>query len=234
MIRMPKRRIAASYLPSRYHYWYSLAKLAMDPLYEGVQTAFAGDRSPLLDVGCGIGLLLHCLRAHGHELQYTGVDSDAVKIDIARQAAQRGGLQAASFGVCDLTRDFPEHAGSIALLDVLQYLEPAAQEKLIANAARCVTAGGRLVIRGGLDDGSWRATLTRVTDRFGHASGWMSTSFKAQPTQRDLSATFARHGLQAEFRPLWGRTPFNNWLIIATRPAAVGRAPVVFAAADSE
>ncbi len=25
-------------------------------------------------------------------------------------------------------------------------------------------------------------------------------------------------GLEAEFTPLYGRTPFNNWRIVATRP----------------
>lgn len=234
MVRIPKRRIAASYLPSHYHYWYSLSKLAMDPLYEGVRTAFAGDRAPLLDIGCGIGLLAHCLRAHGHDQQYIGVDSDVEKIGIARQAATRSELAATSFSICDLTQGFPDHCGSIAILDVLQYLEPGAQEQLLANAARRVSADGRLVIRVGLDDGSWRARITRITDRLGHASGWMSTSFKAQPTESELTATFARHGLQAQFRPLWGRTPFNNWLIIATRAAASTHAPVVFAAADSK
>ena len=38
-----------------------------------------------------------------------------------------------------------------------------------------------------------------------------------QPSAQELRATLQRHGLQAEFKPLWGRTPFNNWLVIARR-----------------
>ena len=212
-----KRGIAASFLPSRYRYWYSLSKLALDPLYDAVPAAFGHDRVPVLDLGCGIGLLLHCLRASGSQLPYTGVDSDHAKIEAARTASQRGGHDNAQFQVCDLSVQFPDHRGSVALLDVLQYLPASAQEQLIAQAAQCITQDGRLVIRTGLADGSWRAAMTRATDRFGHGIGWMKTSFKAQPSASDLAAVLGRHGLQAEFKPLWGRTPFNNWLVIASR-----------------
>jgi SAM-dependent methyltransferase len=212
-----KRHIASAYLPNRYRYWYSLGKLAMDPLYDSVPAAFAGDRAPILDLGCGIGLLLHCLRASGSETAYVGVDTDAEKIEAARVASQRGGHSNAAFDVCDLSQRFPEHEGSVALLDVLQYLPPDAQEPLISQAAQCVSRDGRLVIRTGLADDSWRSSLTRANDRFGHWVGWMKTSFKAQPSAADLAAVLRRHGLQADFKPLWGRTPFNNYLVIAQR-----------------
>ena len=214
---LSKRNIASSYLPSRYRYWYSLSKLAMDPLYDSVPMAYADDQEPILDLGCGIGLLLHCLRACGSRSPYVGVDTDAEKIEAARAASMRGGHSDAKFDVCDLSVQFPKHQGSVALLDVLQYLPPEAQEPLISKAAQCVSKDGRLVIRTGLADGSWRSALTRANDRFGHWVGWMKTSFKAQPSAADLAAVLRRHGLQADFKPLWGRTPFNNWLVIARR-----------------
>src|SRR5690606_26580595 len=147
---LPKRAIAASFLPDRYRYWYSLSKLAMDPLYEAVPDAF-GDE-PVLDLGCGIGLLLHCLRADGRQLSYVGVDTDAVKIQAARVASTRGGHDNARFQVCDLHAEFPAHHGSVALLDVLQYLPGQAQGSLLSQAARCVSKDGQLVIRTGLAD----------------------------------------------------------------------------------
>jgi SAM-dependent methyltransferase len=218
-MRLRKRHIASTYLPSRYRYWYSLSKLAMDPLYDSVPAAFADNRAPILDLGCGIGLLLHCLRETGSQAPYIGVDTDAEKVEAARSASKRGGHADAAFDVCDLSQQFPKHEGSVALLDVLQYLPPSAQEPLISQAARCVSRDGRLVIRTGLADDSWRSSLTRATDRFGHWVGWMKTSFKAQPSAADLAAILQRHGLHADFKPLWGRTPFNNWLVIARRPA---------------
>jgi SAM-dependent methyltransferase len=217
MIRLPKRQIARCYLPSRHHYWYALSKLATDPLYDIVRNVLAANRAPLLDVGCGIGILLHCLRASGHEAPYLGVDSDPNKVAAARASATRGGVQRAEFRPCDLREEFPAHRGSIALLDVLQYLEPAAQYAVLANAARCLTEDSILVMRGGLDDGSWRATLSRASDRFGHAVRWMAASFKAQPKPQELVSILISQGLSADFQPAWGRTPFNNWLIVARR-----------------
>jgi SAM-dependent methyltransferase len=214
---LPKREIAASFLPDRYRYYYSLSKLAMDPLYEAMPAALGSEPVPLLDLGCGIGLLLHCLRAGGSRLPYVGVDTDAVKIQAARAASARGGHSDASFEVCDLSAQFPKHQGSVALLDVLQYLPQQAQEALLSQAAQCVSKEGRLVIRTGLADSTWRSALTRATDRFGHLVGWMKTSFKAQPSAQGLRQVLRHHGLQAEFNPLWGRTPFNNWLVVARR-----------------
>jgi len=214
---LPKRAIAASFLPDQYRYWYSLSKLAMDPLYEAMPGAFDDEREPLLDLGCGIGLLLHCLRASGRNVPYIGVDTDAGKITAARVASSRGGLANADFQVCDLSVQFPMHRGSVALLDVLQYLPQQAQGALLSQAAQCVSKQGKLVIRTGLADGTWRSAMTRATDRFGHRVGWMKTSFKAQPSAQEMRATLQRHGLHAEFKPLWGRTPFNNWLVIARR-----------------
>lgn len=226
-----KREIASTYLPNRYRYWYSLSKLATDPLYDAVPAALVDGREPILDLGCGIGLLLHCLRASGSRASYIGLDTDSEKIEAARAASVRGGHANAEFDVCDLSVEFPEHAGSVALLDVLQYLPPDAQEPLISRAAQCVSREGRLLIRTGLADGSWRCTLTRATDRFGHWIGWMKTSFEAQPSAANLAAVLRRHGLQAEFKPLWGRTPFNNWLVIARRSGVVHACALVSVAA---
>jgi predicted TPR repeat methyltransferase len=218
---LPKREIAASFLPDQYRYWYSLSKLAMDPLYEAVPSAFGEEPVPLLDLGCGIGLLLHCLRAGGRQLPYVGVDTDSLKIAAARAASARRGHSNASFQVCDLSVQFPDHQGSVALLDVLQYVPLQVQGTLLSQAAQRVSKDGRLIIRTGLADGTWRSAMTRATDRFGHSVGWMKTSFKAQPSAQELREVLQRHGLHAEFKPLWGKTPFNNWLVVARRNAAL-------------
>ena len=94
---------------------------------------------------------------------------------------------------------------------------PAARDELLAAAAGCVTSEGRLVIRAGLADRSWRAAITRFTDKLGHLSRWMSTPPQAQPTAHGIQDLLARHGLGCEFTPLSGKTPFNNWLIVGRR-----------------
>jgi SAM-dependent methyltransferase len=217
MSSLPKRHIAASYLPSRYFQGYTFCKLATDPLYEAACEEFAGHDAPLLDLGCGLGLLLHCLRASGNPIPYVGLDYDALKIESARAAAQKRGFNDAEFLTHDLLNDLPAHSGHVALLDALQYLEPAARKQVLRDAARCLSPGGKLVMRIGIDDRSWRAAFARHTDRLGHALRWMRSPFISQPTREEITQALGELGLSARFSPLWGRTPFNNYLVVATR-----------------
>ena len=217
---LSKRSIAARYLPSRYHYWYALSKLATDPLYVAVRSVLAGTHAPLLDVGCGIGLLPQYLRASGIEVEYWGADIDAGKIEIARAAAAKSGSRDVRFEVVNVAQVFPEHRGSVALLDVLQYFEADARDALLRRAASCITPGGRLIVRAGLDDRNWRAAITRGADKLGHLARWMQTPPRSQPSRDALEMLLAAAGLHCEFRSLSGNTPFNNWLIVGSRRTA--------------
>ena len=216
------QRIARAFLPSRWygnrwHYYYSRIKLNTDPLYPGVAAALRGSAAPLLDLGCGIGLLAHALRAGAVQVPYLGVDNDAKKIAQARRAAADAGLPGAAFEVVDLARGFPPHRGSVAILDVLQYLDDAAQQRLLDAAIAMLDPGARLVIRSGIEDGSRRMRVTRGFDRAANALGWMNTAPKRYPTRDALGDTLRRAGLEPTFTSLRGNTPFNNWLVVATR-----------------
>jgi predicted RNA methylase len=201
----------------RYHYYYVRGKLASDPLYPGVVAALRGCDAPLLDLGCGIGLLAHALRADGQAMRYAGVDFDAGKIAIANTAAMRAKLADVSFATCDLMRERPSHRGSVALLDVLQYLPDAVQERLLDDAIAMLVSESKLVIRSGLQDDNARSRTTRMVDRLANAIGWMRSGPLRYPTRDWFERKLADAGLVAEFRPLHGRTPFNNWLIVASR-----------------
>jgi 2-polyprenyl-3-methyl-5-hydroxy-6-metoxy-1,4-benzoquinol methylase len=214
--------IARAFLPAhplgnRYDYYYTLAKLRTDPLYPGVLAALRGSHAPLLDLGCGLGLLLHTLRAGGQRIDYHGVDIDAGKIRRAARIAERSALPHARFAVLDLKHGAPAHRGSVAVLDVLQYLPEAAQNALLADTAAMLVPGARLVIRCGLDEPGRRGRSSRIGDALAHIVGWMQERPRYQPTRARLQAQFAAVGLQAQFSPLYGNTPFNNWLIVAER-----------------
>ena len=214
------REIARAFLPesrlgNRYHYFYTRAKLASDPLYPGVAEALRGTTEPVLDLGCGLGLLAHTLRADGIDLPYRGVDIDAGKIARAASVARRAGLRDVCFEAIDLSRTLPDHCGSIAILDVLQYVEPAAQTAIVDGAIAMLAPEGRLVIRTGLDDGGSRHRMTDLADRFGRLAGWMYSSPRRYPRADDLRARLDAAGLVSEFMPLYGNTPFNNWRIVA-------------------
>lgn len=213
-------RIARAFLPrrwygNRWHYHYSRIKLGSDPLYPGVAEALRGSERPLLDLGCGIGLLAHALRAEQLTLAYRGIDNDAGKIRQARDAADAAGLRDVAFDLVDLAAALPAHRGSVALLDVLQYLDDPAQQRLLDAAIAMLVPGARLVIRTGIEDGTRRMQLTRGFDRIANVFGWMNAPPRRYPREDDLRARLQRAGLRCTFSPLRGNTPFNNWMVVA-------------------
>ncbi len=219
------RQLARAFLPerawgNRRDYFYARSKLATDPLYPGVLAALRGCRGPVLDLGCGLGLLAHALRHDGqHELAYHGVDIDRPKVENAQRAAQTAGLSGVSFAWHDLARDLPAHRGSVALLDVLQYLDAEGQQRLLRDAVGMLEPGSRLVIRTTVADRSARDRTTRFTDLLAHLVGWISERPQHYPRLDDIRAAMDAAGLESHFTPLYGDTPFNNWLIVATLPA---------------
>ncbi|MEP6938251.1 MAG: class I SAM-dependent methyltransferase [Rudaea sp.] len=209
--------IARCFLPQRTHYWYSRCKLASDPLYRGVGAALRDTHAPLLDLGCGIGLLAHTLRALGFTGSYFGVDNDIGKIGSARAAAARARLADTHFEALDLaTMAPPSHRGSVALLDVLQFMPVAAGQALLDRAASSIAPGGRLVIRTGIECAGARMRFTRAVDRGSRRIGWMNAPPHWYPTREALEAALARHALRARFAPLTGLLPFDNWLVVAS------------------
>ncbi|RMH93212.1 class I SAM-dependent methyltransferase [Lysobacter pythonis] len=203
----------------RHHYYYARGKLATDPLYGGVQRALAGGDLPILDIGCGIGILLHWLRAAGIGAPYLGTDYDTRKIAQARAALARTGLDDARFESGDAARGLPAHSGHVCILDVLQFLpDTDTQDALLGQAIERLAPGGKLVIRTGLDDGGARARITVAVDRLSKHWGWMRARPQHYPKLEQLRGLFGRAGLDAEFTPLHGKTPFNNWLVVARKP----------------
>ena len=217
------RAIAAAFLPQRawggyWNYWYTRTKLGSDPLYPGVCDALRDTTAPVLDLGCGLGLLAHALRAQGIAVPYRGVDNDAAKVARGRRAAADAGLAEVAFDTVDLTREYPQHRGSVTLLDVLQFIPPEAQTRALDAAIAMLVPGAKLVIRTGLADGSRRARVTRAVDVMSRLLGWMNAGPSRYPDAGELRASFDAAGLKSEFTPLYGDTPFNNWRVVASIP----------------
>lgn len=211
-------RLAALYTtPFLRHYVYW--KVRTDPLYPAVSGHLeeAGDH-PLVDLGCGPGLFAFYLKSRGQRSPLHGLDVDAEKIRAASAIAAQHWPDL-TFRVCDFAHWDPAgHQGHVTLLDVLQYLPHDLQDQLLQKAARCLTdPAHRLIIRNGLDDDSWRASVTRVTDHLARWIRWMARSPRQHPSRQRLEHTLTTAGLRVEFQPLWGATPFNNYLIIARR-----------------
>ncbi|MGB5939568.1 MAG: class I SAM-dependent methyltransferase [Rhodanobacter sp.] len=209
-----RQRIAQLY-DSRLQRGYVLGKLAGDPVYAATAALVAGTALPLLDIGCGIGLLGLYLHAQGHARPYLGVDHDARKIVAGQLAVQRAALAASiSLRHADVSELPPMH-GHVALLDVLHYLPAERQPALLREAARHLAPEGCLIIRNVLREPNWRFQATRVEEFFLRTSGWIPGGAQHYPTAGELRAPLEDAGLEVHIEPLRGRTPFNSYLVVA-------------------
>ncbi|PWK87615.1 class I SAM-dependent methyltransferase [Fulvimonas soli] len=214
--RAARRAIAARF-STRYQRGYVGGKLAGDPLYAAIAGRLADAPAlPLLDVGCGLGLLGHYLHAAGVLHGYVGVDHDERKIDAGRVAAAAlgGALELRHADVAEL----PDFRGHVALLDVLHYLPAGRQPVLLRQLAPHVAPGGLLLLRNVLRERHWRFHATVLEEQFLYYSGWMRVRPTHYPSAEEIAAPLRAAGLEVAIEPLWGRTPFNSYLVVARRP----------------
>ncbi len=192
---------------------YVSSKVKTDPLYGAVFHELRGAEMPLLDLGCGMGLLAFYLREMGLHFPIHGLDYDLRKIVAARQVASALSHRQISFDTHDARQGLPDHSGNVSILDIMQFFTPPEQEALLGLAASRVAPGGKLVIRSGLRDESWRFKATVAGDLLAKASFWMKAGPTHYPAAGDFERILAPHGT-VKVVPLWGGTPFNNHLIV--------------------
>lgn len=195
---------------------YVSSKLKTDPLYSALLENVRDSPLPLLDLGCGMGLSALYLRTHGVEIPIHGLDYDERKIDEAKRVASASGYKDLTFAFHDARRGIPSHAGNVSILDILQFFTPTEQETLLREAADRVAPGGRLIIRSGLRDDSWRFKVTVAGDLLAKASFWMKAAPTHYPSAEDFERILSPFG-KVSISPLWGGTPFNNHLIVLSR-----------------
>lgn len=212
-------RAFASHFPSVPERCYVRGKLATDPLYPAVYEVLQSTRVPLLDIGCGMGVLAFYLRQRGFAHPITGIDYDERKIITACALTEKFGAEMQFFHR-DATAGLPDHSGSVTILDILQYFPAPARDVMLRVSAQRVSREGVLIIRTGLVDDSWRFHTTRMMDYVASGLRWMKSPPIHYPVAEELTKLLADEGLIGSFRPLWGNTPFNNWLGVFQREDA--------------
>jgi SAM-dependent methyltransferase len=214
-------RIAARF-GSRWHRGYARGKLKHDPVFADAvewarRAASATNAAPLLDAGCGLGLLAHWLRENDVGIPVRGVDPDDSKITAAREAAACGDLPAVVFETTDARAALGNTFGSVFLLDVLHYLPPPDRAALLSRVAMVVPAGAVVYIRNGLRRRGWRHRVTKLGEWFAHLSGWMPMRRFGMPDESEIARHFPEAQFERTIGPLWGHTPFNSYRLAFVR-----------------
>ena len=207
-------RVAARFR-ERWLRFYVGKKLRSDPAFSAAFELLRASSEPLLDLGCGVGLLAFYLRERNFRAPIIGIDSDGRKIGRANAVA-REAYRDLEFLERDVCAPISE-TGNVVLFDLLHYLPPNDQRNLLERLARHVAPGGMLVIRECPRDRNARFWLTLLGERFAQTTTWNVMAALHFPTRENISAAFLPNEFSCTVEPLWGRTPFNNHLFIFRR-----------------
>lgn len=103
---------------------------------------------PVVDVGCGHGLLSLALAASSSSREVLGLDIDEAKLTAARIAVRATPtLDNVRFATADPREPCPGTPAAVCVVDVLYLLERPHQETLVRTLARGLAPKGRLVIK---------------------------------------------------------------------------------------
>jgi trans-aconitate methyltransferase len=192
---------------------YARGKLGSDPIAEQlVEIGRAHPFGELVDVGCGRGQMSILVLEAGVATRVVGADWDEPKLAEARVAAAS---LPATFEKADVRTFTPPPCDTVLLIDVLHYLTDKQQLEVLDHA---IQSARRCVIVRELDPGrGLRSATTRVqeavTTFFGYNVG---ERVRVLPIA-SFVLPLERAGFSVEVVPSWGKTPFSNVAVIASR-----------------
>ncbi|MGK3999663.1 DUF2062 domain-containing protein [Sorangium sp. So ce1024] len=238
-------RVAARYSPpdaatpaQRTRFHYVRFKLLGDPVARMIAD-IAGDRpgalGEVLDIGTGAGQLPILLLELGRAERARGFDWDRAKIEDAVRAsgAAPGATPPGSPGSPDERPAAPAlptefwcadareaelgEADTVLLIDLLHYFRVEEQDAILRRAAAAVRPGGRLLVREADTERGLRSSITLLEERIFTALRFNRGERVRFRPAREIVAQLEQLGFSCETRPAWGKTPFSNVLIVATR-----------------
>jgi SAM-dependent methyltransferase len=227
---------SAYYRPAGNFAWrFARGKLAADPVFAAILSrGLLAGRARILDLGCGQGLLAAWLLAahacHASAVpgawpagwpapptldSYCGVDINAREVARARRAFALDPGARVEIVHGDIRDVDYVPADAVVILDVLHYLDYAAQEKVLERVRRTLAPAGLLLLRVGDAAGGAGFALSRAVDStvaLLRRRRWVPLSCRPLAEWRAL---LERCGFSAHPLPMSSGTPFVNVLLKA-------------------
>jgi len=213
---------------------FARGKLRHDPIYFALlRRGELPDVLRLLDLGCGQGLLLALLlearelaRAGRWPRDWPSPPSQLALRGIERWPAEvrRARIALGSEAVIedvDLREAALGESSCITLIDVIHYLEPGAQGRLLARIRGALLPGGVLIMRVGDASARFRAVLTRAADHLGALVKGGRPGPLHQRSVAEWIAALESLGFSVRAEPMSAGTPFANAWLVARVDAVV-------------
>ena len=228
------RDAAARYKSAgRFAYHFAFGKLTGDPAFAHILArGLIPDRSRILDLGCGQGLMAALLQTARDRcsnwpagmslppdpVAYCGIDVERRSIERAKHA-----VDGTAHFVCADIRSVPfDAADTVILLDVLHYLDYRAQEQLLRRVCDAMKAGGRMLLRVADESSTLRFRCTVAIDRvLMTLRGQRIDQLYCRPVAAWIRLLEA-HGFHVTATPMSAGTPFANVLLCARYDAERG------------
>lgn len=218
----------------KFAWHFARGKLGRDPVFRGlIERGLIGERRRrVVDIGCGQGLFASLLSAMAAmqtlpgrwpagwaatpaAADYTGIE--LMPKDVARAEASIGHLEPAPRFVCaDMCTAAMPACDLVVILDVLHYVDHAAQEGVLRRVHAALQPGGRLLLRVG-DAASRRGfAISQWVDRTVTRIRGHRVSPTWGRTLAEWTALLQRLGFASvQSIPMSEGTPFANVLLVA-------------------
>jgi SAM-dependent methyltransferase len=215
----------------QFNYHWARGKLRHDPIFTALlEQPLLPDGARVLDLGCGRGLLAAWLLAAEQlarqgqwcapvpapqGLSFRGVELMAREADCGNRALQPVHGQRVQLSAGDMRSTELGGADAIVILDVMHYIEPHEQERLLDQVRAALDRGGLFITRVGDARSGWRFRLSQLVDCcMAFAQGHGATRMWCRPVTEWIGALEAR-GFAVESRSMSQGTPFANVMLVA-------------------
>jgi 2-polyprenyl-3-methyl-5-hydroxy-6-metoxy-1,4-benzoquinol methylase len=173
-------------------------------------------RTRVLEVGCGFGLFACYFASRSPSLQYYGIDIDAHRIDMARNAARRLGLRNVHFDCADASKplNIDGQYDAIVMMDLLHHLNDDAKRQLLDTAVAHLAPGGRLILKDVTRTPFWKMSFTWLLDVL------MTRGFEMWYWDPATFRNAVDASLPCEAYPITDWLPYPHIIYLFQKPAA--------------